>query len=414
MKILLSGSGLALADICPPSAVLPRVDFKGAPAERGTAFHDFLYNVNKKGLGDALELASPEYRENLAALDFDRLPLDPALYAAEVAFAYDVETGVARELGRGIGREAANRACGPNEMMGTADVVSLSDGGVLVLDYKTGWTDYGPLKNNWQLAFYALCAARAYGVDKARVGIVRIRDDGSHYMDMEDLDFFDLEDVAFRLSALVARVRAAKETHRAGGSLRMREGEHCARCPAMAQCPAMVTLVRELAATPPEAGAPALTEETAAGIYQRARAMRAALKRIETALEAWAAEHPIAASAGKVYGRTKLPRDVFVPDIAVPVLREAFGDEFVERAIDFTPRITKEGVKRALMVLSQTQRDMKVSLAFRDLEKRLLQSGGLVTKFTYPVMVHKPKSAEESSDAAQSPEASSQDAQPEA
>ena len=390
-----SGSKLELASICPPSVVLPSVDFMSRYAARGTVFHEFLYAVATHGLQVALEGAPEEYRENLAALDFDRLPLDPAKYAAEVTWAYDVRTGKVRELGRNISREEMRALRREDEIIGTADVVSLGDGVVTVLDYKTGWTDYGPLKSNWQLSFYALCAARAYDMDKASIGIIRIREDGSHYLDMAELDFFDLEDVAFRLESVVAGVREADEALNSGKFLRLREGEHCRRCPAMARCPAMVALVKELAqSTEADVGSIELTQETAPAIYGKLRAVRAVVERMEATMETWAASSPISLSNGKVYGRTRLPRDVFEPQVAVSILKVDFGADFVGRAVDITPRVTKEGLRRAIRFEAQRNKGMRVEATLRALQERLRAAGGLTTKFTYPVMVHRPKQEE--------------------
>jgi hypothetical protein len=384
-----SGSKLELASICPPSVVLPGVDSTSSHAARGTAFHDFLKDVNLEGIPGALLKAPEEHREALAALDFERLPLDPAQYAAEVSFAYDVTSGKAREVGRGLTREQARGLCLPGEMMGTADVVSLGGDAVLVLDYKTGWTDYGPTKANWQLGFYALCAARAYGQDSARVGIVRLREDGSNYFDMADLDFFDLEDIAFRLSAVVERVKDAAAALANDTALQLRSGGHCKRCPAMGQCPAMTQLAREMGRD--GLVMPVLTDASAPVFYERLKAAQAVVEHIETALEVWAAEHPVTLLNGKIYGRHKLPRDQFVPEIALDIMRTEFGEDFVTRAVDITPRITKEGIKKALRVLAQHQRGLKVEPTLRGLQDRLRLVGGLTTKFTYPVMVYKPK-----------------------
>ena len=97
----LTGSGIARALKCVGPMVLPHVRRTNQDAAWGTALHAFLHDVRVVGLDRALERAAPEHREAFAALDFDKLPLDPQAYAGEVAFAYDVEHDTARELGRG-------------------------------------------------------------------------------------------------------------------------------------------------------------------------------------------------------------------------------------------------------------------------------------------------------------------------
>jgi hypothetical protein len=388
----LTGSSLHRADICPPSAVLPHVETVAPAASRGIVFHSFLRDVNSLGLAEALERAPEAYRAQLAALDFDRLPLDPERYLPEVSFAYDVETGGARELGRGLERSAYQGLLRPGELAGTADVISLEEGRVTVLDYKTGRADQGPLKAHWQLSFYALCAARAYGKDEARVGIVRILEDGACVFDWETLDFFELEDIAVRLGRLVDRAREAEAALAQGKALALRTGSHCRWCPALAQCPAMASLAREVAREAVATEVPyELTQATAPVVYERVQAMKALLERVEKALEFWADNNPIPLPGGKVYGRVERPRDVFEPEKVEGVLREAFGLDFARRAIDTSPSITKEGLRKALRYEAQRDRALKVEPSLRALLDALREAGALTTRHSYPVMVHKPK-----------------------
>lgn len=396
--IHLSGSSLERASVCIGSAVFPHSETVAAAATRGSVFHDFLFNVRELGIPAALEMAPVEYRANLMALDFDRLALDPARYAGEVAFAYDTKTGGARELGRGLTREEVRSFCTADEIPGTADVVSLEGGNVLVLDYKTGWTDYGPTKLNWQLSFYALCAARAYGCESARVGIVRIREDGSTWLDMAELDFFDLEDFAFKLDRLIQQESEARAALEAGRAVKTRMGEHCRRCAALGQCPAMGTLARNLVHESTLEGPVYLHEGNVREVYERARAVRTLLERVEFALEAWAESTPIELGDGRVFGKTKLPRDVFDVALSEPALIEMFGPEFAQRAIDTEPRITKDGLRRALRLEQARERSLKVEPALKTILGRLRETGGMSTKFSYPVRAHKPKPDEVSAD----------------
>ena len=75
-----------------------------------------------------------EHRELCEALPLDEI----GDYAPEVAYALDLRTGRAREIGRGI-----NRAYGElsdDEIAGTADAVKLlSPTTVYVGDFKSGW-----------------------------------------------------------------------------------------------------------------------------------------------------------------------------------------------------------------------------------------------------------------------------------
>jgi hypothetical protein len=392
----LSGSSLQRASICPPSAILPAVQQVAAAATRGTVWHDFLFRVNTEGLQRALEAAPAEHRAALAALDFDRLPLNPDAWAPEVSFAYNVESDTARELGRGLGRDY-----GPllleGELPGTPDVTGVhlvEDKRARVLDYKTGFAHLGAPAESWQLGFYALCAARAMGAEEAEVSFIRIREDGEAYFDTAVLDFFALEAIALRLREVVARVREAQATHEAGGALALTEGEHCRRCPALPRCPAMATLATALGSgegwlTPGE-----LTPERAARVWERLQAARLVVERVTGALELYASEAPIPLPGGRVYGVKKLPRDVFDARKAAPVLEQIFGAQFATKAIDTTPSLTKEGMRRALRAEAQTHRGLKVEPSLRHLLEQLREAGALHTRYSYPVMAYKPRPEE--------------------
>src|SRR5688572_29929926 len=89
---------------CIGPAVLPRVRQLHAPKrELGTAAHLFLERTGD-GMDHAEALAlieQDDHREYCAAIDISRIPRG----AVEVAFAIDVVTGKARELGRRLGRQ---------------------------------------------------------------------------------------------------------------------------------------------------------------------------------------------------------------------------------------------------------------------------------------------------------------------
>src|SRR5690606_5564131 len=112
-----------------------------------------------------------KYRDLCEAIDFERLPQG---LAAEVAIAIDVQTGKARELGRGNGR--CYETVRETEIPMTLDLLGANDDAVMVGDYKSGYSDVPPAVENGQLRTNAVAAARLIGRDTAVVEIIRIKD----------------------------------------------------------------------------------------------------------------------------------------------------------------------------------------------------------------------------------------------
>ena len=67
---------------------------------------------------------------------------DPGQGLAEVAFAYDVETGKARELGRDVERQYGKLA--PTEIPGSLDLLYMVGDVLHIDDYKTGRSEVPP------------------------------------------------------------------------------------------------------------------------------------------------------------------------------------------------------------------------------------------------------------------------------
>src|SRR5262245_58185755 len=105
--------------LCLGSAILPRSRSTNVYTEHGSAGHAFLLDVHRIGRANALAKVDEKYREAFALIDTGRLPVD-AVYAAEVAFAFDVMTGQGRELHRKGDRDYS--MCVPTEIPGTIDV----------------------------------------------------------------------------------------------------------------------------------------------------------------------------------------------------------------------------------------------------------------------------------------------------
>lgn len=269
-----SASRLTLLDAC---AWWAREDVQ-APAEppneymdRGNAFHALVESGGDVSREEFASL-SPEdaaivlnWWEAWIASEWAKVP-----WRHEVAFAYDPATDTARELTTGGHRDYS--LAQPGELVGTADLVHVdrTAGLVWVPDIKTGaQRDLAPIAEHQQLRFLALAAARANGLDAARIVLLPVDDDGVR-PEAHDLDAFDLADEAAKASARMARIPTARPT----------PGGHCTRCPAVTVCPEAAERQEALAAVEPVALTDDMLPDVLAGLA-------VAEKRID-ALRAWA------------------------------------------------------------------------------------------------------------------------------
>lgn len=251
---------------CPASAVLLQTeqdDARFAPARtKGQAIHRLLERVKAIGRPSALAEAPKEILPLLEALDLEDLPVG---LACEVAFAWNWQTGVARELGRGeaLPRHADGAvnydALGVDwtcEIPGTLDVVGVSEGvrgtttsGIpmkrgYVGDYKSGHVKYPAPDMFGQLLLGALCVRSVYGCDDVVVELIHIHDNGGHHKARRTVTDWDLDGFAGELRGAMDQVGAAQwpEIHQPDPV----EGPWCDYCPAYRACPAKLALVRQL------------------------------------------------------------------------------------------------------------------------------------------------------------------------
>lgn len=364
---LATGSGLERLLACDGPAYLQRVESTSDDADRGRAIHAFLESASASGRDAALSLSPESLRPALEALDLSRLPVDPARYAAEVAFAFDVTTGAARELGRGIGRRYSVEG---TEIAGTADVIALLDeDGVFVADFKSGWSKRTPARENAQLKSYALSAARAYGRSRAVVQIIRIMEDGATWTDTAELDAFDLDAFEFQLHTLGKRILALR-----AGEIepRIAEGDHCKWCPAFNSCPAKQALLRAAALVPPDPAE--LTPEVARAAYERLKLYEAAVSRAKDVLREYARNTPIPLGDGLLYGVRLDKTKSLDGKVAEGVLRDLLGDAAAEA---ISVEVTQAGIKRALAVWLKTHTGETQKAALERVLSEVKRRGGL-------------------------------------
>ena len=347
-----SASSLERASMCVGSAVLPRVESTNEAAEKGRALHAFLARVAEVGRDAALDEVSSEYRPLCEGIDLDVLPVSSLHVAAEVALAYNPETGVARELGRNLDR--AYRMVEATEFMGTADVICVGPDELFVGDYKTGMGLLTAARENWQLRFLALAASRVFERSKVRVAIIRILEDGTPLSDSAEFDAVDLDGIAVDLRDLGDRVGRAQELAFVGEAPPLATGTHCRWCKSLVYCPAQTALVKQLASNVDVVADDifaALTPEHASTAWSRLKVIEEVVGRVREALYAYAREHTIVLQNGHVVGEVETQRRVIDGKVAFGVLDRMFGQEVATSAVDLDA--SQASVERALRVVAE-------------------------------------------------------------
>lgn len=308
--IRLSGSSLWRAEYCPASVVLPATEERHDDQDRGVAHHAML------------EEKAPEGS------------------LVEVAFAYDVESETAREIGRCIGRNYG--ALGPTEIPGATDLVTLGADHLVVTDYKTGvgYMVAHP-SVNLQLQFYALCACLVYGKTSAIVEV--------QYEDTGEVAHAEFD--AFAFIEIKARIRAIWEATRAA-SPRVVEGEHCWRCPAAARCPAKVALALAVASgeLPADVAQMELTPAVVAAGWPKIRRLEHLLEKVKESYKAVASAQPVPLGGGRFLGVVNGHRETLDGWTTFAAIKDAYGEQVATKVVEV--KASKAALERALAPLA--------------------------------------------------------------
>jgi hypothetical protein len=333
---------------CLGSDILPHTDCEHPAREHGSAVHAFLASVVEVGRDEALLSVPAEYREVCEAFEVDRLPL--AGMAAEVAFAYDVATDTARELGRNIGR-AYPADLKPTEIPGSLDLLGLHEDGesVVVLDHKTGRGRVrGPAKNG-QLRLGALAACRAYGRSRAVVGIVHIPEGPAPWTEWAEIDAMDLDSWAVEVQQTFERLTAERALYAERQQLpTITEGPHCEHCPAFNFCPAKARLAAHMALAPNvlDVDVSELSDEQAGRALERLWAVQQVADRVEKALKERARSRPVPLSNGNVYAQVETRREALDAGAVFAVLSEQHGATVAQAACEM--KTSKAAIEETL------------------------------------------------------------------
>lgn len=375
---------------CAASEVFPHSHVIDAPeADKGISKHTFFFDVPRLGREAALELVPIEYRSTFEEIDLSILPAsEPDAYAFEVSFAFNVDTGESREIGRGLSRSEAAALCGPREMHGTVDVVGLTEDSVIVPDYKTGPRPLPPPAELRQLRVYGLMAARAYKKGRAKAGFIRVPDGMDPWSKYFEMDEFSLANTELEINEMLAKVEEARAVLASGRVPTTTEGDHCRYCPALASCPSKMNLVRQFAASPEslEAMLTKATDAQLALAYERANSLEKIIERVKEAIRSKARQMPIDMGDGQVLG--EVHEDVLIIDRSMGVLAEKFGMRVAEAATERDPKISKASVERALKEYV-LQPGMKITHLVKGVINDLREAGAIAK--VAKVKKHKPK-----------------------
>lgn len=319
---------------CPASQVLPQVtEDVGAPAHRGHAIHEFRENAKLIGREAALLKVPPEHLPVCEAIDFEKWPAD---LAPEVAFAINVATGKARELGRNIGREYAKHGATAADICGSVDELGVNDAEVFIGDGKTGRGFVPAPAKNAQLLAGAVAASQVYERDAATLAIARIKEDGRVWWDSARVTDFELTLFMARLRGLPARITAAKAKVDAGQAPDVKVGPHCRYCPAKVSCPAFGGLMKRML-TGEDFGAAIekmLTAKDATAAYALADQLDQALKMIWEAIYGFSVSSPITTPEGKVLTEYEKSERVLDGDVVFGVIEQLHGRELADKAVE--------------------------------------------------------------------------------
>lgn len=350
--------------------VLPSVEEPNAYSEAGDSRHDFFERISNlmqdpkavaelvgaegakaevtrpATLEEAIEIALSEAKpEHLAMLR--AIPADSPVFrfdqvAAEVAFAFDLDTGEARELGRGLDRDYSSRK--PTEVVGTIDRFGfIGDVGLYIGDYK-GRAHTRPPSEDPQFLAAALAASRIYrDREWVEIEVLYIMDEivavKRERVSTVVLDIFEQELLKRRARAEQNRLAIQADP------LDVPEaevGDHCSFCDRIRYCPAQGMLARAVLAEGSEeiqaivkVGVTYIDEVSAPRLHAMIQRAEKVLELLKSARSSYARAHPFRLPDGKWYGVPpgSTTRELMDGREIQTALEELVGPEATKKAI---------------------------------------------------------------------------------
>jgi hypothetical protein len=361
--------------------VLPSVEEPNAYSDAGDSKHGFFERVSNlmrdpqaipavkaeleeveparpATLEEAIEIALSEAKpEHLAMLR--AIPADSPVFrfdqvAAEVAFAFDLDTGEARELGRGLDRDYTGRK--PTEIVGTIDRFGfIGDAGLYVGDYK-GRAHNRPPSEDPQFLAAALAASRIHrDREWVEIEVLYIMDEivavKRERVSTMILDMFEQELLQRRARAEQNRLAIQADP------LDVPEAEvaeHCSFCDRIRYCPAQGMLARAVLAEGSEeiqaivkVGVTYIDEVSAPRLHAMIQRAEKVLEILKSARSSYARSHPFRLPDGRWYGvpPNAQTRELLDGREIQKALEEIVGPEAAKVAINVSS--TFEGITSA-------------------------------------------------------------------
>jgi hypothetical protein len=263
-------------------------------------------------------------------------------WRSEVSYAYDVATDTARFLGVGIKRAYGDLS--PFEIPGTIDAEGRGPGILVVIDKKS-FEAVTPAKENPQVRFLALAAARAEPAQQIITAI-------SHKLtglDVSEIDSdLDLDGIAYDARKLQLDVADVLDRARRELPVKFETGRWCRWCPAYHACPKQAEL--KALATLPEheiALKAYLDEESAPEVYALYLKIKILKARIGQQLQNYVLSRPIPLGNGKMYGaRNKVGNTKLDGEIVHAAISDLYSTELADKAVIRTA--TKKAIGEAL------------------------------------------------------------------
>ena len=328
-------SALWRAAICPGSAALPHVRTRDVPGSAlGNALHK-VQELRARGERPDLDAIADAYavpaddRGWYFATARRCLPVIPAGAFAEIALAYNPETG---RVSRIPPPDDSHRYDVPSTWLpGMLDLAWLESRTACMTDYKSGDEDnVAPPDRNYQIRIGAFMWARYSGMDRALGSICYLepppegetsegRWEMGSVIDAAGLDAIELE-----LRDVLHRIETARFDVAAGAVPELVTGDHCTHCPARTGCPAHLAEVRAMVIgqTPTLCliGQP-LTRDEYEWVANRIASVKAVVAKAEEGLKHASDVHgPVVLASGKVYEGKDETREAIDVGIAIPVL----------------------------------------------------------------------------------------------
>ena len=309
-------SALWRVAICPGSAALPHVKARDVP---GSALGHALHKVQEfRARGESPDLDAIAAAFDLPAEDRGWFfatahrcrPVIPEGARAEIALAYDPETGKVHEIDP---PDASHRYdVSSTWLPGMLDLAWIEGSIACVADYKSGDdANVAPPDRNWQVRIGAFMWAR-YSQQTSALGSICYLEPSPEGETNEGrwemgppIDAAGLDAIEAELRDVLHKVETARFDYAAGAVPELVTGDHCTHCPARSACPAHLAEVRAMVIgqlpTLCLIGQP-LTREEAQHIAERLTSAETVVKMARSAVNLWTdVNGPLALTTGKAW-----------------------------------------------------------------------------------------------------------------